>query len=116
MPRRSLVPWCIVFSPDHLSAYPCSPIEIARALAQAGFPDRALPLLCARLARSPADLDARRALAEIDLATARPQEAAAALAGAGAGLATSAPAQLLLGDARAAVGDTTAARAAYRRA
>jgi tetratricopeptide (TPR) repeat protein len=91
-------------------------IQAARALAQAGFPDRAVPLLRARLARSPGDLEARQALAELFFATARPNEALAALAGAGKALTTSAPAQLLLGDVHLAAGDAAGARAAYRRA
>jgi tetratricopeptide (TPR) repeat protein len=47
---------------------------------------------------------------------ARPTDALAALARAGTALATAAPAQLLLGDAQMAAGDTTGAQAAYRRA
>src|SRR2546425_720877 len=91
-------------------------VAAARALTQAGLPLRAVSLLRDRLARAPADLDSRCALAEAYLAVARPQEAATALIEAGSALATSAPGQLLLGDGRAAIEDVTGAQAAYRRA
>jgi tetratricopeptide (TPR) repeat protein len=93
-------------------------VGIARALAQSGFTSDAIHLLHARsTVRSleSDDLDVRRGLAETALATARPLDALGALAGAGASLATSSPAQLLLGDARAAAGDMLGAAAAYRR-
>jgi tetratricopeptide (TPR) repeat protein len=78
----------------------------ARALAAAGLPARARELLGAR--------PDPQTLAGIALATARPQEAAAALGG--KAREPSAEAQLLLGDAALALGDAARARAAYERA
>jgi tetratricopeptide (TPR) repeat protein len=117
-------------------------VGLARALAQIGLPAEAIRLLKSssitrRGARVPAKrVDGRpssaghengtntqyairnteysRALAEVVLSTARPAEALAVLNG--PGLAPSAPAQMLLGDARFAAGDSAGAKAAYQRA
>jgi tetratricopeptide (TPR) repeat protein len=94
-------------------ADPRSAISVARALAQAGLPAHALSLL---KTASLGTLEVQLAVAEIALATARPADALAALAGAGGAVTASAPAQRLLGDARAAAGDVAGAREAYRRA
>lgn len=90
-------------------------VEEARALAAFGFPKRAEPPLKALLRKKEARVAARRALAEIALATARPV-LVVALAKDGAAADDPEAWQLLVGDARFALGDTAGARAAYQHA
>jgi tetratricopeptide (TPR) repeat protein len=103
--------WHLRAAQELSPADPRPALGVARALTQAGLPRHALALVKGR-----ADLEARFAVAEIALATARAGDARAALAGAGSALAGSAPGQQLLGDADVALGDVAGARAAYRRA
>lgn len=98
---------------EALDAGGSATVPLAATLARLRLVGVAATLLQERLRQRPVPLDARRALAEINLTTGRPEEAAWVLLAGGAEARRSLPALLARGRARLALGDVKGAESVF---